>query len=53
MDDSDDYFEAIRGFFTVESWKELSLYEKQVYCNVKANYDKMKELGKLSFNLLF
>ena len=48
MEDSEKCFEAIRGFFTVESWEELSLYEKQRYCNVKTNYDKMKELGKFS-----
>ena len=47
MDDRDEDFGAIRGFFTDEAWSKLGLYEKQVYCNIKANYDKMTELGKL------
>ena len=53
MDDSHESFDAIRGYFTAESWKELSLYEKQMYCNIKANYDKRMELGKLRILFFF
>ena len=53
MDDSDESFDDIRGFFTAESWKEISSYEKQMYCNIKANYDKMMELGKLRVRFFF
>ena len=41
-------FDAIRIFFTNDAWRDLSDYEKQVFCNMKANYDKMSELGEIA-----
>ena len=46
MEDCDGRFGAIRGYFTDDSWHQLSDYEKQAFCNIKGNYDKMKELGE-------
>ena len=46
MEDCDGKFGAIRGYFTDDSWHQLSDYEKQAFCNIKGNYDKMKELGE-------
>ena len=46
MEDISAKFHAIRGYFTNDSWNQLSDYERQVFCNMKANYDKMSELGK-------
>ena len=46
MEAGNEGFQQIRHFFSNEDWITLSDYEKQVYCNMKMNYDKMTELGK-------
>ncbi|XP_043241042.1 histone-lysine N-methyltransferase PRDM9-like [Amphibalanus amphitrite] len=41
----DGKFRHIRQFFAEDAWEALSDLEKQVYCNMKSNYDKLSELG--------
>ena len=44
-------FDAIRHFFTHDAWTALSDFEKQVFCNMKANYEKLSELGQFKFGV--
>ncbi|XP_043241043.1 uncharacterized protein LOC122391310 [Amphibalanus amphitrite] len=45
MEVEDGKFRHIRQFFAEDAWEALSDLEKQVYCNMKSNYDKLSELG--------
>ncbi|XP_043226482.1 histone-lysine N-methyltransferase PRDM9-like [Amphibalanus amphitrite] len=45
MEVEDQKFKHIRQFFAEDAWGALSDLEKQVYCNMKSNYDKLSELG--------
>ncbi|XP_043206693.1 histone-lysine N-methyltransferase PRDM9-like isoform X2 [Amphibalanus amphitrite] len=40
-----DRFGLIRQYFTHDAWEALSDIEKQAYCNMKSNYEKLTELG--------
>ena len=46
--EANEKFEPIRHYFTNDAWILLSDLEKQVFCNMKANYDKLTELGKFN-----
>lgn len=52
VEDMDKYAESnsdsLKIYFDEAEWKELSVYEKERLANIKRNYEKLVNIGKLT-----